>query len=276
MPSKKILGFLVITAGLVTSIIIVLGGEKSDVAISAVNNLVAGDEISIPENPDWQTEISKFSEQELLLEEEGETVTDNISRNLMSNYISLRGNTGLDENSSQALVESTSEYIDTLNNKEINTSVSLNIHPDNGKITIIEYGERLGNVFKYNIPKNPINEVDLIKEAVSENDTQKIEGLSLAIETYRKIERDLLTMPVPKTFEKSHTDIVIGIRGIILGLEEISVVFTDSFRSLNGMKIYQESASLFIQAVKATSQYITNNNVSYKQDSGGYYLIHGI
>jgi hypothetical protein len=212
LPSKKVLSVFVVIAALVASIIIAFGRDKTSSAVNFASNLVAGDKVSIPENPSWQNELGVVGEnQEQIQTESGttteETTTDVISRTLIANYLALKQSDKLDNISAQELVDKTLEYIEK-SGGEVVKITQLNIIPDNGKETMASYGENLGNILKSNKPKEVKKELEIIKKAAEQ--------------------------------------------------------------------LYGEGATIFTQSIRATNSFIIKNNIVYKQNSGGYYLLYGI
>jgi flagellar motor component MotA len=283
LPSKKIFSFLLIVGGLVAAIIIAFGGDRAGVAVNKVGNIMAGEKISLPENQDWKSDLSRVGDTSVTpintekadVETGDETITDDVSRTFISNYLNLKQSGSLTPESSQNLVNSTATYIEKLGERKVDEA-KLYVIPDEGKKTIIWYGEKLGSILKNNQPKSVKNELDILSEAVESRDPSKMQELDGIIAIYKNMEKELSAMAVPKTFVKAHTDITNGVRGMILGLEEMKMVFGDPFKGLFGMQMYQEGGNLFIEAFKATQLFFIQQNISYKQGSGGYYIIHGI
>ena len=282
MPSKKVLSVFVLTGALVAATIIAFGKDKAGAAINFASNLVAGEKVSVPENPNWQNELSDvapLSDQtqssDTASQNSGEeNTTDTVSTALVSNYLALKQNGTLDQESAQKLIDQAASYVENSSFKKI-TAAELNIIPDNGKQTIADYGENLGNILRNNRPKEVKNEMQIVGAAVSSEDSSKINELDGIIVIYEKIANELTKMPVPRTFVKAHLDMVNGTKGAASALREIKIVFSDPIKSLQGMQLYQSSATIFAQALKATAIFL-NQNVAYKQGSGGYYLIYGI
>ncbi len=270
---------LVLAIGLVAGTIITFGKDTADSAISSVSNLVAGDKIEIPNNPEWQTDLkvvgSNVVPTESSKDSEPATITDTVSVSLMSNYLTLKQSGTLDQTKAQQLVDSTVNYLDQLGEPKIESS-KLNVVADKGKLSAIEYGARLGAIIKKNKPSSVTNELDIINQAVSTRNAEKIKELDNVIVVYKTLELELTAMPVPTTFVKAHTDLVNGVKGMRLGLEQIKLIFADPFKGLFGVKVYQESGTAFIQSLRATISYLVQKNIVYKQGSGGYYLLHGI
>jgi len=279
LPSKKILSLLVIVGGLVVATIITFGKNTSGEAIQTIGNLFAGEKIKIPENILWQNELSKLQQEfepiEIQNATTSNTMTDKISQSFMANYLSLKQSGTLDQTSAQTLIDQTLGFIEKSGGTAV-TSLKLKIVPDKGKKSMIEYGERLGTLLRSNKPKNVQNELEIIQTAVTQKNKEKINDLDAVIATYKKIAEEMKNMPVPKTFVKAHTDMINGTIGMSLALKEMETVFDDPFRGLAGMQTYQESGSIFMQALQSTSLFIYQSQITYKQGSGGYYLLYGI
>ena len=282
LPSKKVLSIFILTVALVVAVIIAFGREKSSGVINSVNNLVAGEKISIPENPNWQNELGKTTANaELTQGEDGtstqETTTDIVSRTFMSNYLALEQSGTLDDTSAQKLIDQTLDYIGKTSGSLNIETPKLNIVPDNGKQSIGEYGENLGMILKNNKPKKGAgDEFAILQEAMSKRDPKKIQELQGIVEFYEKMANEITKMPVPKTFVNAHTDIIIGTKAVILGLKEMKTVLDDPFRGLRGLQTYQEGGNLSFEAIKATLDFIKQNKIVYRQGTGGYYLLYGI
>ncbi len=279
LPSKKVLSLFILATALVTSIILAFGKEKSGTAINFASNLVAGDKISIPENPDWQNELGQItiSGSDLIAKtgEGAQTTTDIVSTSIASNYLALKQSGALDQESAQKLIDQTIDFI-SQNGERVAITSELNVISDNGLQTITEYGENLGTVLRKNRPAIVKNEVEIITKALETNDQSKIEELQEIIIVYNNITNDLLKMKVPKTFVKAHLDMINGSKGITLALKKIQGVFGDPIQGLPTLQIYSQGANTLTKSLQATSSFIVENKVVYKQGSGGYYLLYGI
>ncbi len=281
MPSKKIVSLLIIVAAFAFSIVIVFGKEKSGEAINSLGNIVVGQKIKVPEKTDWQSELENIgvSGQNLVQasEEDDNTesnLTESVSINLFSNYLALKQAGTLDNVSAQDLVDKNIDRIDYPLISSV-TASNLKIIPDNGNITITQYGEDLGNILKKYKNESSGNEFEIILEAMNARDPQKLKEIDGAIVVYELLENDLKKMNVPKTFVKAHIDILKGINGTISGLQDVTDLFNDPLKGLSGLKIFQENSLLFVDVVQTTSLFI-KKNTTYKQGSGGYYLLNGI
>src|SRR3989339_375785 len=281
LPSKKVLSVFIITAALVVAIIIAFGKDKSSTAINFASDLIAGEKLTIPENQNWQDELTNVvpsTNQVATKEDLSENgVTDTVATTLISNYIALKQNGSLTGESAQKLIDQTIEYVEKNSSQTALISESgLNIVSDNGKTSISQYGENLGMIFKTNKPKVVRNEMEIITQIVESKDSNKMSDLNTIIAVYEKILAELIKMPVPKSFVKAHLDMTNGVKGMIMALTEIKSVLSDPVKSLSAMELYQEGSTIFIQAKQATNIFIIQNNIVYKQGTGGYYLLYGI
>lgn len=277
-PSKKVLSAFILVGALVASIIIAFGKDKSSEAINFASDLVAGEKASIPPNPSWQNELDRTTANTEIIEggvaSTTETTTDLISKSLMANYLALKQSGNLDELSAQKLIEQSLFLINRGDKFDLNTK--LNIIPDNGKQTIIQYGEDLGNVFRENKPNELKNEFEVITKSIEAKDKEQIEELVDIIIVYQMLENDLEKMSVPKTFAKAHLDLINSIKAIASSLTELREVFNDPVRGLAAIQLYSEGVGIFAQVRQAIISYIIKNEVVYKQGSGGFYLFYGI
>jgi hypothetical protein len=282
LPSKNVLSVFIVVAALVAAIIITFGRDKADGVINYANNLVAGEKISVPENPDWQSELGKISSGATTpginsASSSEEMLTDTVSRTLISNYLVLKQNSSLNQTSAQELIDRTLQYVEETGTQVSKiTEANLNIVADNGRISVAQYGDNLGYAFKNNRPTEMNNELEIIAKVMESKDPSKLEQLEEIIAIYEKISLGLIRMPVPKTFIKVHLDITNGIMGMISSLKGIPKIYNDPMSILVVMKTYQENATMFFEAVQATTSFIIKNNIVYKQGSGGHYLMYGI
>jgi hypothetical protein len=281
LPSKKFLSVFILTAAFVAAVILAFGREKSSEVINIASNLTAGDKVAIPENPNWQNELGVLNTNKVINETEGtstkETTTDSVSRSLISNYLALKQTGKLDNTSAQKLLDQSVSYIEQSGTQVAKISESqLNIVTDISRQSIFNYGEDLGNILKRNKPASKESEMDIVTEAINSNSYEKLKELDQIITTFAKISKEMKGIPVPKQFVKAHLDMINGIEASLFGLNEVKFVINDPLKGLNGIQIYKQGITLFVQSFKATLDFIQSNSLNYKQGSGGYYLLHGI
>ncbi len=277
LPSRKVLSLMVLTIALVASIIIVFGKEKSGQAINFANNLVAGEKFNIPENDGWQTEVNQVAKPIDVpeLEAEEQTVTDTVSTTILSNYLALKQNDALTQESAQELIDQASDYIKQ--NTPTKTQLADLKIVESSKESIATYGETLGEILRRNKPKNFIDEISVIEKIVGGTNNKSINNeLEIVIKNYQSLATEIKKMPVPKILAKTNLEMISGLEGITYGLEEIKKISNDPLLGLEGIKVYKLGGNLFIQALKTATEFIKQSNIDYKQGSGGYYLFYGI
>ena len=284
LPSKRAQSIIVILLGVTVGIVLIFGQNTVKSGVKSINTLVAGEKVALPENPNWQEDFGKATagtiNSSITLEtatsaSSSQTLTDTVSRSLMANYLVLKQNGSLDANTAQNLVTNTAGYIQAMKAEKITVN-ALNLIPDNGQKTMTEYGDRLGNIIKSNRPAKSMNEVEIIKSAVQTRNTEEIKELEKIALIYSNLAKDLQKMPVPQKFARAHLDIVNSLLGISASLNQITKIFEDPMQGLAALQTYQESASTYVSAHKSIIDFLTQNKISYKQGSGGYYLMHGI
>jgi hypothetical protein len=279
LPSKKFLSVFILTAAFVAAVILAFGREKSSEVINIASNLTAGDKVAIPENPNWQNELGVLNTNKVIDETESastkETITDAVSRSLISNYLALKQTGKLDSTSAQKLLDQSVSYIEQ-SGTQVAKITQFNIIPDNGTKTIADYGENLGIIVRSKSVAEIKEDFNLIAQIFSTPNKTNLNTLDGIISGYEKILNALVKMPVPQTFVKAHTDIVNGTNGMISALKTIKDIPNDPLKGMIILQSYQNSVMTLSQAVNATITFIKQNNIIYKQGSGGYYLIYGI
>lgn len=280
LPSKKVFSVFVLIIALVAAIIIAFGRDKSSSAINYASNLVIGEKISIPENPNWQGELGNTLANTEIIQQEnatssGENSTDIISQSLMANYLALKQSGKLNSASAQKLIDQTINLTDQLAISPV-SSVNLNIVPDNGKQSIMDYGENLGDIIINKKPTDLQREIIVMTKMVQLGDKSSVDELDGIITGYKNMVGKLVKMPVPKTFSKSHLELINGANGMIKALTDVKNSSNDPFKSISALQLYQNSLISVSQVIQATISFIKQNNVIYKQGSSGYYLLYEI
>lgn len=280
LPDKKIISFSIIVFGLVLGIMFSFRKQETQKIVNISNNLVVGDKVNLPNNTDWQIELEKIPNTDIepidKEEKNKKTLTDKISEDFMSSYLTLKQNGQYNDTNAQILVDKTLDYISKTESEQNIGDIKLNIFADRGKSSIIEYGERLGNIMKKNKPKDAKNEIKILESVATSKDEKQIEDLKQISSKYAQIAKDLVDMPIPQSFKKAHLDLIVSMKGFESATAEMAFVLNDPFRAITAIQKYQENTVIFSEVMKAIIKHIITNKISYKQGSGGYYLLYGI
>lgn len=285
LPSKKAQSIIVLTIGIVVALVLIFNQSKVEQGRKSLNNIIAGEKISLPENPNWQQDLGSISNLNTNIlnsssstdssSSTNETLTDVVSRSLMSNYLMMKQGGKLDATTAQNIVDNSAKYVQAMQTEKVTVS-GLNLIPDNGEKTVIEYGDRLGNILRLYKNQSKLNEMDIIKESVQSRNPDKIKDLEKIALIYMQIANDLKKMPVPNKFARAHIDVVNGLYGMSDSLTSMQSIFEDPMRGLTSMQSYQQSGTTYIKSIQAIVEFLIKNKISYKQGAGGYYLMHGI
>lgn len=276
LPSKKVLSLLLITTSFVVFTVLVFGKKNTAGQQILSSTLRAGDKVDLPNNSNWQNVLTTSDVSENLTAPTSTSdVSDQISISLISNYLQLKQSDALTPENTQKILDVTTNSILNSNQSQI-ISAELNIIPDNGRQTIVNYAEDLGKVFKENRPKEVKNEIQIITKALESGDEKNLLEINSIIQVYDTLILDMKSMYVPKTFQKSHLDMVNGLIHISTSLKSIKDTYNNPFGSVSALSSYQNGVNVFLVARKATVDFIIKNKINYEQGSGGYYLLYGI
>lgn len=281
-PSNKAISIMIITLAFVIFVIVGFGIEKSSDLVGSSDNLIAGEKILPPTNPNWQEDLDKLNIQNKDLSgteviPNRDTVTEALSITLASNILTHKQNNTLTERTALDLIDKSLDFVDSTAPKTDSFKVSdLNVVPNNGQISIKQYGENLGLILKTSRPVNAKNEMQIIGDALQTNNPSKMNELDPVIMNYQNLNEKLVKMPVPQLFVEAHLDMVNGLNQIPSSLKEVKKVFADPMTGLMSLELYNGGVSLFASAISATVDFIKSNKVIYEQGSGGYFLLYGI
>lgn len=281
MPSQKILSVLIVVTATVFSVVIVFGKEKSNKAINSFGSIVSGQKISIPERQNWKSELEEISDNSQILpttnilSTTSSSYTDKVSESLISNYLVLKQKGNINNTTAQNLVNRTQEMIENDIHKPFKRS-QLSLVSNSDVQTITNYGENLGLIIKSNKKSSFLNELAILQEGIVMGNFKKLEELEKIAQFYESMSYALMKIQVPIIFAGNHLDMANGLKELNVGLKSIRKIEQDPLLSIDGMRRYQEGASLFIKGMSEVANHVRNNNITYKQGSGGYYLLNGI
>jgi hypothetical protein len=271
---------LILAIGIVGFVIIAFGGDNSEKAINKVeklSNLAPGQKVTIPENSNWSNELSAldFEGNKEEFQIDPNNLTDNLSVSFIANYMNSNQTGQLDPITKDDLINTAVEYAS--NSSEYNPSLpTFKIVPDDGKWSIAVYGEWIGLILRAYKPVEAKNELEILNQFGVNQDPSRLGELKIVAESYESIALAFKNMPVPKTFEQSHTNMIIGMEAIAISLGDLALTVEDPVRALFALKKYTEGSQLFANSLQATIDYIKSAKIIYRQGDGGYYLLNGI
>lgn len=287
MPSRKIISVFIICSALVISIILSFGKKSTTIAIRELGEggLLSkgpGLDTKIPENQNWQADLSPFtlksSEVNALVASSTTNLTDKVSQSLMANYLSLRESGNLNNTSADMLINQALEFTEA---SSVSTSkystANILVSPDNSQAAISAYGSELGRIFKINKSAQNRNEMRLFYEIIQSGNKSRISELKDIASTYKQTAEAIRSIRVPSDYISLHLDMLNNLNEIGNSVDEMAVIFDDPMRSIRGVGGYQSSFISFAGVIdKIRLKILKESKVVYKQGESGYYLYYGI
>lgn len=270
MLSRKTIFVLVICFGIVVSVYFV--SKKSNLISDIQNNTITSDSyinIKNKNNDDWEKALSKIniaSSTTIILTKndpnsfDGTTVTAQVSRDLLSRYLSATKNGQL------TIEESTKIAENTLSNPEY-TSISaikyttnnLNILSKSDSKTLQEYENNMISLLREKIFQVKENPVIAFREAVINSDETKITKLDPIILLTKNLITELVNFKVPEKAAGVHLDLLNNVSNLLADLEAMRVVFIDPVKSLSGVQKYISDLYNFNTAINKLDTFFKQN-----------------
>lgn len=235
-----------------------------------------GDEIRESRNPikagpDDSLNIYVSNKGEVKLTHDKElTATDEFARNFFSNYTTLT-NPGLDDVSKQAILE---EIVDTTDSN-LNTKViaSVKITSLNSLDSYKKYGNELAEVFSNNSDGIASEELPLFESYMSGN-LSALNEIKLSASGYSKIAGLIENISVPSDLKTEHESLIIALKTIKLGLDNLTIINQDPLKAIFGLQQYESGQTSMYNAMINLRSQITLKGIVYEKDEPGYVLIY--
>lgn len=207
------------------------------------------------------------------------SLTDSISRDLLTQYLSTKQlvggqlNTSTKEsmiNSLLSKVDSSAYSITSSNNYKIS---DIKISQDNSVSFVKNYGNQLGAVLnKYNGPHSPGTELLFFKEAVEKDDPSGFETIGENIIVFEMLIKDLLGLTVPSDLKNAHLDLI----NSFSQFKQISFSFKnypqDPLSAMVALSHYRDVQGKTVNALIFFRDYFNNKGINFDQDEPGYVI----
>lgn len=199
------------------------------------------------------------------------TDTDKFSRELFAKYVSEKQNGGLG-----TTTDYTSFFLNYLSNNE---KGDVPIYKDSDFKTIPEtgdslraYGNNFGKIISDSAKQFPGNELQILDDAISANDSKKLDALDNPIKRYTAIRDALLSMNVPEGILPIHEKMANLLNLMISGIQNMKLVLSDPVKAMNGVSLYPDALGYFVDAIKNLHDYFINQGVIFDKSEDGYDL----
>jgi len=166
---------------------------------------------------------------------------------------------GLDQNTSDQIVSgvlSSGAY--TTNQTVVYTAKNLNIQSNSNETIVINYFEVILKNFQQmsNRSKQNGSEIDIINNAILNQDQNEIAKLDPIIQSYQTLLSAMLKAPVPAEVTSLHLEFVNSISKVLSDLQAIRGSFIDPVKSLAALSTYKQDYTDMGSAIQKLETYM--------------------
>jgi len=186
------------------------------------------------------------------------TLSDNLSKNLASNYLTLKQSGDLSEESQVELINSITNDIAEITEEEIKYTIS-DVHiVTNSKENIKQYGNDFGQLqMKY---------ATILANLDIENDSEYINAFAKA---YLEFSLELLKINVPESISKTHLQITNNLYNTNVSIIELDKYKEDPVRALLAIKKSQKVETQQPQLYVTLAEYFKSNAIIFNENESG-------
>lgn len=200
------------------------------------------------------------------------TQTDKFGRELFAKYLELR-QLGLsaDPDSKERLIAAMLQSGNLVETPKIYKTTDLILLPTSNPTIIRNYGNTISSVIKNNTIRSR-NENLIIKDYIEQNDDTKLAELTPILNSYNKIVKGLLSVGVPKELKDYHIELINSVSELAFIIGSYKKIETDPVIALQGVGMYQDSATKFQRALSSLRDYFTGHIITYNKGEAGELL----
>ena len=189
--------------------------------------------------------------------QEEPNLTDSLGKKLFTEYMALKQEGGTFDKQSQAeLVNSLLANINTSKSYDIYTISEIKTLSNPVTEEIKEYGNELGAILTQEHSENDSENYNgfamltIIKEALEEQNREKLKELDKFTNIYKNIISELVALKTPTDFAEFQLNLINHFVDLIKAIENIQKVFQDPMLGITGVNQYQNEASSFYKTLK--------------------------
>lgn len=174
------------------------------------------------------------------------TTTDTISRKLILEYTTFQkmaATSTLSDADADTIATSLVQQIELPLGTEYNLS-DLNISSDNSDASIATYIKGLTAIMQSFLSVHKTNELDIVNDAITNKDAQKLQALNPILAQYENLKKDLLTIKTPPRVAPLHLRLIQSYSNIQSSIIAMQKVFSDSIQGLVGITQYQKEIAV--------------------------------
>lgn len=291
IPSKKVLALILVSISVVTGAFVFAERKNEEAAVlyTADTNttLVAnassdgykdtdGDGLKDWEETLWGTnpnipDAEKINKSATSTPKKKEklTSTDVLARSFFAEYMNLK-EVGLvtDKASQENVAKNLLQNTDFVQEPTPYTQNNIRI---SNTITLREYGNNVGTIFKTNLVEGR-NEMVIFKDALDSGSKEKLNELQPILAGYKNIRTGLLNTPVPPQAATAHVALINSLSKIIFINELILKTFSDPVLGVQGTAMYQETFAELQQSFASMRDVFARAGVEFNSSEPGKFL----
>jgi hypothetical protein len=292
MPSRKILAVLIVCLGVLAAVWILQ--ENFNFGTNSSGKVGQAPAVSTSENAtsstnqsvDWQNILSNVQSSTTVADglagsgasgAVGDSLTDQLAQNFFNRYLDVQAqenqsgadtSNGLDtDTANQIAADTLSSGNYTSVQPVVYTLQNLIIASNSSQATVQNYI----NIFVKNSDqmsadeKQNGNEVDIINDAILNQDQNEIAKLDPIIQSYQTLLLNMLKAPSPANAAELHLGFVNSVSQVLADLQAIRTAFTDPVKALAAVNSYKQDYTDMGVAIEKLIIYMQTETKSFQQ-----------
>jgi hypothetical protein len=211
------------------------------------------------------------------------TVTDKLSRDLFTKYMSLKqSGQEITPEIEQQLVATVLTQETFKTNPEIKYTVeSFRIVKDSPE-SIRAYGNAIGAIIKnYAITQRDskgrfLHEVLILEQAIDTDNPAELDRITTIITSYQNMLDALLKLNVPQSATNIQLNLANGFNWSIEADKDLQLMYKDSVVALAALSVYQKGSITTAQGFKDLKKYLQESGVVFSENEPGYLVTGGM
>lgn len=183
------------------------------------------------------------------------SLTDNLSVNFFGNYLKLKGENNLTQETGQQLIDQTINQVTTNTSLQNKYQISNLKSVTSDKETLTKYGNDFALIYL-----NYVNQLKII------NSTDDNQYLELVANKYQEFAKDLASMNVPSVALNVHVQIINKINNVGVLTSELKRYGEDPVKGLFAMKNLKENSNGETQLYSVLANYFKDNDIIFNNN----------
>ncbi len=286
-PQKRIAGALLAGAALIAATLVITAEKNT--APKAAQNVVVVDVApqrkaieTVDKNqdgvPDWQEGL--LATQPLDLEdttassgyETPETLTEQFALEFFQDMVRA-DNYGAFGATDEELILSASNQISDAALDTLIEAADITVSDDTSVPALVTYGEAVAVITARYPSENTENEAVILQNALREQNAAALEVLDSKITAYTNILADTKALPVPRSIQKEHLDLLNSYQAILSDITAMRNAFSDPMLALLRMKRYEDDVLGLTVSIINLYTSLLDNDATWEPNSVVFTLI---